>query len=115
MPTFLPVFQYYVLLERPFSSLCAKAFPQQAQVAPLFGFTQTPGGIFSGGNFYGVMPYEGRYDADYGNILLPEKNGNFKTSSLAKWNIGLKGEVRDIKKIHTAKGDIYAVATRVLR
>ncbi|QQL51465.1 VCBS repeat-containing protein [Mucilaginibacter ginkgonis] len=87
-----------------------KAFPPQAQVSPLFGFAMAGKQLFAGGNFGGVLPYEGRYDADFGDILSVEKNGNFKAFSLANYNLMLKGEVRDIKRVRTANGDIYAVA-----
>ena len=89
------------------------AFPSAAQSAPLFGFAALPrssGGILAGGNFSGVMPYEGRYDADYGDLLLLDKATGFKYISPVSSGFLLRGEVRDIKTIKTAKGVIYAVA-----
>ena len=90
-----------------------KAFPAQAQTAPLFGFASLPAphsAIIAGGNFSGVLPYEGRYDADYGNMLPVNKKGDFKWQSPVSSGFLLRGEVRDIKTIKTAKGNIYAVA-----
>jgi len=90
-----------------------KAFPSSAQVAPLFGFAILPGvnkAILAGGNFWGVMPYEGRYDADYGDVLLLDKNKSLKAISPVSSGFLLRGEVRDIKTIKTATGVIYAVA-----
>ncbi|MGI4750995.1 MAG: VCBS repeat-containing protein [Janthinobacterium lividum] len=90
-----------------------KAFPSSAQVAPLFAFAQFWGdknSILAGGNFYGVLPYEGRYDADYGNVLVPDKNRNFQSSSSVNNGFLLRGEVRDIQKIKTKNGYIYAVS-----
>ncbi|MGZ3871340.1 MAG: VCBS repeat-containing protein [Mucilaginibacter sp.] len=90
-----------------------RAFPSSMQVSPLFGFASFSGshkGILSGGNFSGVMPYEGRYDADYGDVLLVGKGQNSEYISPVSSGFLLKGEVRDIKKIKTAKGTIYAVA-----
>jgi len=90
-----------------------KALPSSMQVAPLFGFemlTGTSKGILAGGNFSGVVPFEGRYDADYGDVLLMDKNNNFKYISPVSSGFLLRGEVRDIKAIKTAKGVIYAVA-----
>ena len=90
-----------------------KPFPSSAQMAPLFGFTTllTPfRGILAGGNFYGVLPFEGRYDADYGDVLSVDKEGNFTPESPVTTGFLLRGEVRDIKAIKTAKGTIYAVA-----
>lgn len=88
-----------------------KALPSSMQVAPLFGFAALPGkGILAGGNFSGVLPYEGRYDADFGDLLLIDKGRNVKFISPVSSGFLLRGEVRDIKAIKTAKGIIYAVA-----
>jgi len=90
-----------------------QAFPASAQVAPLFGFAILPGvnkAILAGGNFWGVLPYEGRYDADFGDVLLLDKNKTLKAISPISSGFLLRGEVRDIKTIKTAAGVIYAVA-----
>ena len=90
-----------------------KAFPSTAQTAPLFGFATLNGtqkGILAGGNFGGVLPYEGRYDADYGDLLVLNKNRDFSELSPAASGFLLRGEVRDIKIIKTGRGSIYAVA-----
>lgn len=90
-----------------------KAFPSQAQASPLFGFAVVPGntrGILAGGNFSGVLPYEGRYDADYGDLISVSKNKDFSWASPVSSGFLLRGEVRDIKTIKTATGIIYAVA-----
>jgi hypothetical protein len=90
-----------------------KAFPLPAQSAPLFAFAtlSTPRHqLLAGGNFWGVTPYEGRYDADFGDELYADKNGDFKWTSPLLSGFLLRGEVRDIKPIKTTQGLIYAVA-----
>jgi hypothetical protein len=90
-----------------------KEFPASAQTAPLFGFAMLTGtnkGLLAGGNFYGVLPYEGRYDADYGDVLFADKQKGFKNISPVSSGFLLRGQVRDIKAIKTASGTIYAVA-----
>jgi len=90
-----------------------KALPSQMQVSPLFGFaafSEAQSGILAGGNFFGVVPYEGRYDADYGDVLLSAPKNNFKYIPPVSSGFLLRGEVRDIKAIRTAKGFVYAVA-----
>jgi len=88
-----------------------KALPSDMQAAPLFGLAALPGkGILTGGNFSGVVPFEGRYDADYGDVLLIDKARNDKFISAVTSGFLVRGEVRDIKAIRTAKGIIYAVA-----
>ena len=90
-----------------------KEFPASAQAAPLFGFAMLNGankGVLAGGNFYGVLPYEGRYDADFGNLIFTNKQKGFKSISAVSSGFLLRGQVRDIKAIKTANGLIYAVA-----
>lgn len=91
-----------------------KAFPASAQVAPLFGLTIFSAGnnkgVLAGGNFSGVLPYEGKYDADYGDVMLLNNKKELIKSSTASSGLLLRGEVRDIKTIKTAKGIIYVVA-----
>ncbi|MBS1527229.1 MAG: VCBS repeat-containing protein, partial [Bacteroidetes bacterium] len=89
-----------------------KAFPAGAQTAPLFGFASLPGskGILAGGNFSGVIPYEGRYDADWGDVLLLGKNRGLDYLSPVSSGFLLRGEVRDIRALKTSIGIIYAVA-----
>jgi hypothetical protein len=93
-----------------------RAFPSGAQVAPLFALladdvnSDQKKDILAAGNFYGVLPYEGRYDADFGNVLLNKGNQNWQNTSLVENGFLLRGEVRDIKKIKTRNGFIYAVA-----
>lgn len=90
-----------------------KAFPASAQCSPLFGFATLTGnkkGLLAGGNFSGVVPYEGRYDADYGDAMLLDNNKNLTALSPVSSGFLLRGEVRDIKPIKTANGMVYAVA-----
>jgi enediyne biosynthesis protein E4 len=90
-----------------------RAFPSGAQTAPLFGFAALAGtgkAILAGGNFSGVLPYEGRYDADYGDVIFTDKNRGLRCISPVSSGFLLRGEVRDIKAIKTANGLIYAVA-----
>ncbi|WPU94878.1 VCBS repeat-containing protein [Mucilaginibacter sabulilitoris] len=107
-------FQSGVFYNKGQGSFEFKAFPSSAQVAPLFGLsllqTGNGKGLLTGGNFSGVVPYEGKYDADYGDVMLFDGNRNLKSTSSVSSGFLLRGEVRDIKAIKTAKGIIYAVA-----
>lgn len=79
----------------------ALALPDELQLAPVFTFTPlspNTGSYLAAGNFYGVMPYEGRYDA-----LLPTIFSFDKQSSKFKLVSGLPdigSEVRDAKWIN---------------
>jgi hypothetical protein len=87
-----------------------REFPPDAQSAPLFGLAVLNKSILAGGNFSGVTPTEGRYDADYGDLLQIDKNRNFKSIPPRSSGLLLRGEVRDIKAIKTARGIVYAIA-----
>ena len=90
--------------------------PIQAQWSPVFSFLtgdfneDNKTDIISAGNFYGVLPYEGRYDADYGTVLINKPATGFKAISSMQSGILLEGEVRGIKYIQTASGKIIAIA-----
>jgi len=90
--------------------------PLELQLAPIFSFQkiQLPGSgkniYLSAGNFFDVIPYEGRYDAQ------PLASFNFTNnklhyvpqSSLA----GAKGQFRDLKLIRTANNKNLLLAAR---
>ena len=90
--------------------------PQRAQFAPLFAaLAEDLNGdgkrdLFTGGNFYGLKPETGRYDASYGVTLLATGKQDFAYSSTAQTGLFVKGEVRDIRQINTSKGPCIIVA-----
>ena len=86
--------------------------PAGLQSAPVMTFqklTQNGAPLFlAGGNFFDVIPYEGRYDAQPLALFRASRNS---VEYIAQSNLSsLKGQVRDIKKIHTARGDRIIVA-----
>lgn len=83
-----------------------KDLPEDLQLAPIFSFTGMPfgkeGNYFATGNFYGVLPYEGRYDAMNPTIFgYDNKKGEFTNISQLP---DLDGEFRDAKWIKYAGG-----------
>ncbi len=91
--------------------------PAQLQWSPVFAFLtgdfnadqQTD--IIAAGNFYGVLPFEGRYDAGNGSVLLNEHPPAFRTLTPFQSGWRTAGEVRDIKAIKTiGNKTIFAVA-----
>lgn len=84
------------------------------QLAPVFSFAALPGmeskTFLAGGNFYGVIPYEGRYDALQPTVFSFRNNTHESiiTSKLAD----VEGEIRDIKSIRHASGKNIIVVTR---
>jgi len=65
--------------------------------------------VMAGGNLYGVLPYEGRYDAGWGDILLNKDSGYRWVSPVSSgWLV--RGEVRDMQRVKTVVGELFIVA-----
>lgn len=86
-----------------------KQLPAQLQWAPVFAFITDDFNydgkmdILAGGNFYGVTPYEGRYDALPLSLCLGYEKSSFKPVLPIPENLReIDGEVRDIKPIELA-------------
>ncbi|HPH33691.1 MAG TPA: VCBS repeat-containing protein, partial [Chitinophagaceae bacterium] len=83
----------------------------ELQLAPVMSFVHAAatgnGGQFVGaGNFYGVIPYEGRYDA-----LIPSLFNADKSNRVQPALPFVSGEVRDMKWLNVAgKGKVLLVA-----
>ena len=77
----------------------------QLQEAPVFSFFvedfnhDGKKDILAAGNFFGVTPYEGRYDAMLPTIAWGDGQGNFHCSAQSPDPLLIPGEVRDIKQI----------------
>ncbi len=91
-----------------------KELPAECQLAPVFSFSTFPltgkQGFLAAGNFYGVIPYEGEYDALQPTVFSFEKGtGQIRTEG----NIPLlDGEVRDLKWIQSKTGSPRLVIAR---
>jgi hypothetical protein len=82
--------------------------PQELQFAPIFAFAPFGNNYLACGNFYNVIPYEGRYDALQPSLFSYNKNqGRFQyNSELAS----VTGQARDAKWINTANGKVLIIA-----
>ncbi len=73
--------------------------PLDVQLAPIFSFTEFEQAnqkfIVAGGNFYDVMPYEGRYDAQP-VVLLTFENNQIKYVHQTNL-LNINGQIRDLK------------------
>ena len=65
--------------------------------------------IILGGNLYNVKPEVGRYDANYGQILLGSKELKFKVAPHKKSGLLFKGQVRDFSTFKNLMGDDYLI------
>ncbi len=64
--------------------------------------------ILLGGNYYDNNIQMGRYDADFGTLLVNKGNGNFAVESLN--GLQVKGQVRHIKKIMINTKEAFILA-----
>ncbi|HTK20465.1 MAG TPA: VCBS repeat-containing protein [Mucilaginibacter sp.] len=93
-----------------------KALPIRAQFSPVFSILVTDinhdgiNDLFLGGNFYGLKPEIGRYDANYGVCYLGNKNHGFDYLPPIKSGLFVTGEVRDATIINTKNGKMVIVA-----
>jgi len=60
------------------------------------------------GNYYDNNIQMGRYDADYGTLLVNHGKGNFSTESLN--GLQIKGQVRHIQRIHISGREAFVLA-----
>jgi hypothetical protein len=81
--------------------------------------------LFLAGNFYGINPQLGRYDASYGTLLAGDKAGGFTSVPSRNSGLSITGQVRDMVSLRyrnnqeviiIAKNDdwiqVYEITTR---
>lgn len=74
--------------------------PDALQLAPIMCFAGNENSFFAGGNFYGTIPYEGRYDAMFPTAFTFNKNEAVINANMP----ALRTEARDAKWIKMADG-----------
>ncbi len=90
--------------------------PIRAQFSAVFGIlvadvnNDGQKDIVLGGNFYGLKPEVGRYDASYGVTFLGHPGRRFDYIQPNESGLFIKGEVRDIATIKTKTGDKIIIA-----
>jgi hypothetical protein len=91
--------------------------PVEAQFAPVYAsIAEDFDGdgrvdILLGGNFDGVTPLLGRYDASYGLLLRGDGTGRFASIDVEQSDLVIQGQVRDMKWLrHASRGRVIVVA-----
>ena len=87
--------------------------PDELQLAPVMSFVpyyDKPETFLASGNFYGVTPYEGRYDALLPTLFSFGRNGQRPAELATVQNID--GEMRDAKWLNYAGGKKILVLAR---
>ena len=107
-------FSNAVLINKGKWNFTVKALPWQAQLTTLRDAVVINANnddkpdILLAGNFYACNIQLGKYDADYGTILVNKGNGNFSSELLN--GLIIKGEVRHIRKIKSGGKDAFVLA-----
>ena len=79
--------------------------PIEAQFSPVFSIMvqdfDSDGykDLLLAGNFYGVQPQMGRYDASYGTLLKGNGAGGFTSVPMRHSGLSLNGQIRDIASL----------------
>lgn len=103
--------QSAVFINDGLGNFTMQPLPVMAQLSPVFGIglTDMDGDgkkdIFMAGNFYGLKPQTGRFDASYGTTLLNTGNHGFNYLAPKQTGLFIRGEARDVATIKMANGD----------
>lgn len=104
------MFESVIAINKGDGTFQMKPLPAEAQFSPIFSFAVDDVNadgipdVFSNGNFSGVRPNVGQYDANYGTLLVGSSDGHYQAASQNEVGISIKGEVRDSKPITLSDG-----------
>ncbi|MEO7962307.1 MAG: FG-GAP-like repeat-containing protein, partial [Gemmatimonadaceae bacterium] len=68
--------------------------------------------LLIGGNFYGVTPIYGRYDAGYSLFLRGAGDGTFTPIDMTRSGISIDGEVRKLRTVRWGQGALSVAVAR---
>jgi hypothetical protein len=112
------VFASSVALNKGDGTFDLQQLPIEAQFAPVYAALaedfDTDGNVdlLLGGNFDGVTPMWGRYDASYGLVLRGDGRGRFRSIDLDESGVEITGQVRHMKWLRHAGGDRVILVAR---
>jgi enediyne biosynthesis protein E4 len=107
-------FSNAILIGNDNLSFTVQALPWQAQLTPYRDAIVTDANgdglpdILLAGNYYGSNIEMGRYDADFGTVLLNKGKGQFNTENLN--GLVIKGQARHIRRINIGGKEAFVVA-----
>jgi hypothetical protein len=105
-----------VLINDQHGGFIPSTLPMPLQWSPIFSFCvddfdhDGKMDLLAGGNFYGVLPYEGRYDALPPTFARGDGKGHFDCRIPYPPELLIPGEIRDIKLLHIGKQKALALA-----
>jgi len=107
-----------VALSNGDGSFSLRPLPTEAQFAPIYAALADDFDgdgridLLLGGNFHGVTPMRGRYDASYGTLLRGKGDGLFAPVELDESGLVIDGQVRRIASIRRARGGRSIIVAR---
>ena len=107
-----------IALRRAEGAFDLRPLPAEAQFAPIRASAALDAdgdGILDllvGGNFHGVTPLRGRYDASYGLLLIGDGTGGFTPVDPVRSGVMIDGEVREMSVLRGADGALMVAAAR---
>ena len=107
-----------IALNKEDGTFDVKPLPTEAQFAPVYSsLVEDFDGdghvdLLLGGNFYGVAPVQGRYDASYGQVLRGDGTGRFSPVDLEASGLMIEGQVRRMAVLKAANGKRLIVVAR---
>ncbi len=107
-----------IALNRGDGTFELRELPAEAQFAPIYaslvedfdGDGNTD--LIVAGNFYGVTPAEGRYDASYGLFLHGDGRGGFAAVGMEQSGLAIDGQARHLALLKRANGDQVIVVAK---
>jgi hypothetical protein len=107
-----------IALNQGGETFAIRPLPIEAQFAPIYA---SLAGDFDGdstvdvivaGNFYGVTPVQGRYDASYGLFLKGDGTGSLAPMDIERSGLDIEGQVRRMALLTRANGERVVVVAR---
>ena len=107
-----------ILINEGNGAFSVKALPLQAQTSPIHGILtgdynrDGKTDILLTGNFFDVLTEIGRYDANYGLLLLGDNKLNFTVTKPEQTGFFVRGQVRRMQPVRGANGGQFIVLAK---
>ena len=107
-----------ILINEGNGTFSVRALPLQAQTSPIYGILTDDYNrdgktdILLTGNFYDVLTEIGRYDANYGLLLLGDNKLNFTATKPEQTGFFVRGQVRRMQPVRGANASQFIVLAK---